>query len=71
MPKHNRGAPGEITIKVKCCAQGCTVTTSGDYKNKRCWHCNQDITYKRYPKEEVRVNGVLFAKGTQWHVVSD
>lgn len=72
MPTHNRKRPTEITIKVFCCRKGMTLTTKGDYKNKRCWNCDSDVVYTRYPEISLKINSQDVTKREDvWHVVSE
>ena len=70
MPKSTRNRPTEITIKVRCCQRGCTVTTRGDWKHKTCWHCGNLIYFHRHPRPYVEINDVEIS-ADQWHVVAE
>ena len=69
-PSKTRKPPGEITIKVNCCARGCTLTTKGDDKTKTCWTCNSLIYFHRFPVKYVVVNGSQI-DNNRWHIVNE
>ncbi len=67
-----RKKPTRITIKVRCCKQGCTLSTQGDWKNKVCWNCDSVIHYERYPQTVLTINDIDVTTNTnKWHVVNE